>query len=71
MVARMMAIDLYSTPHKALRAAVNRAGTLLAATDGSRLLDDLVVVRAVIDDLRRHAEHEDENAVERRMFGVG
>ena len=55
-----MTPDLYSLPHKALRVAVNRAGTLLAATDEQRLDADLTVVRGVIDDVRAHGAHEDE-----------
>lgn len=56
----MTRTDLYSLPHKALRVAVAHAGTVLSATDPSRVAGDLPVVRAVLADLRSHAAHEDE-----------
>lgn len=56
----MAPVDLYTLPHKALRGAMARAGTALSATDPDRIDADLVLVRAVLADLRSHAAHEDE-----------
>jgi hypothetical protein len=56
---RMKPIDLYTLPHKALRTAVNHAGTLLSATDPTRLVHDLDVVEEVLAELRAHAHHEE------------
>lgn len=55
----MAPIDLYSLPHKALRVAVAHAGIVVSATDPDRWAGDLVVVRAVLAELRSHAAHED------------
>jgi Hemerythrin HHE cation binding domain len=53
-------VDLYTLPHKALRDAVGRAGTLLAAAEPATAAAALGVLADVLDDLDAHAAHEDE-----------
>lgn len=53
-------IDLYTLPHKALRDAMGRAGTLLAATEPTTAATSLAVVADVLDQLEAHGAHEDE-----------
>jgi hypothetical protein len=53
-------VDLYTLPHKALRDAMGRAGTLLAATEPSTAATSLAVVADVLDQLEAHGAHEDE-----------
>lgn len=53
-------VDLYTLPHKALRDAMGRAGTLLAATEPSTAATSLAVAADVLDELEAHGAHEDE-----------
>jgi len=53
-------VDLYTLPHKALRDAVGRAGTILAATEPSTAATSIAVVADVLDHLEAHGAHEDE-----------
>jgi hypothetical protein len=53
-------VDLYTLPHKALRDAMGRASTLLAATEPSTAPASLAVVADVLEDLEAHGTHEDE-----------
>lgn len=53
-------VDLYTLPHKALRDAMGRAGTLLAATEPSAATTSLVAAADVLDQLEAHGAHEDE-----------
>jgi hypothetical protein len=56
----MSSVDLYTLPHKALRQAMGRAGTLLAATEPSTAATSFAVVAGVLDELEVHGAHEDE-----------
>ena len=53
-------VDLYTLPHKALRHAMGRAGTLLAASEPATAAAGLAVVAGVLDELEAHGAHEDE-----------
>lgn len=53
-------IDLYTLPHKALRDAMGRAGTALAAIEPSTAATSIAVVADVLDELEAHGAHEDD-----------
>jgi hypothetical protein len=56
----MTAIDLYTLPHKPLRAATAQAGVLLGAADPDGLHLLVEPVQAALSELTHHAEHEEE-----------
>jgi hypothetical protein len=53
-------VDLYTLPHKALRDAMGRAGTVLAAIEPTTATTNMAVVADVVDQLEAHGAHEDE-----------
>jgi hypothetical protein len=53
-------VDLYTLPHKALRDAMGRTGTLLAAAEPSTATTSIAAVAEVLDQLEAHGAHEDE-----------
>ena len=56
----MMSIDLYTLPHKPLRAATAQAGVLLGAADPGEVHVLVEPVQAALAELAHHAEHEEE-----------
>jgi hypothetical protein len=55
----MLSIDVYSLPHKALRAALADAGTALGAVEADDLVTAVARAGLALDELTAHAEHED------------
>jgi len=56
----MTVIDLYTLPHKPLRAATAQAGVLLGAADPDAVHLLVEPVHAALSELAHHAEHEEE-----------
>lgn len=55
----MLSLDVYSLPHKALRASLADAGTALGAADSDTFMSACEIVSASLDELVAHADHED------------